>query len=1276
MPIKITVRPGLWLIILIVFLFSAGVSSMIWVFLRGQEPRRAQSQLTQAAASLQDRVQGELNTEVSALERMAAKWQIRPEMSRLEWEYDTRQLLEQHPSLLSIAWMEPAPARNTFNITWSLPTVYEPAVLKLHGLIEDNRSDLITTVLRDRRLCTSKPIVFADRGKAFAIYVPSVVDGRVKGAILGVFHLQVLLDSVFDRLLSTVYTVQLLDGYQQIYARGLPQNSTLDWVYAGTIEVFSERWQLRMWPSPDPQRSNEKLADLLLLGGILVSILLSLLTYYAAKRPKQKFVRQLQLARGIRLRPEDRLAIVESVFAQLPNPLVVVEAEPVPGDGPRLRYANQAFCQLTGYAATELVGKSPRLLFAAEIFATGKLTGPLPLSIQCKSGAMLEREVFPHPILDDTQQARYWVISLDAATSPAAEAPLETLLREAPLAAQVLDAQGRVLFWNPHAEALTGYAAAAVIGKPTPLGVEHPQPGFWARTELNVRRQDGDPLRLLVFTAPLNSSGPERYLSFAVDITKDRLQNEQRDERLRALHALTEQSSDILAILDRNSTIQYINSAVEAILGIQPSALTGAPVQDLIAEIPPAASDPSQLRLRHHDGGFRRLESKLLPLAATPLLLLSARPDHSSPSLLKNLDEPVLTFDRQQRLLSANDAALRLFGVSLESAGRSLAELLPDWLQSPSREHITAAIDQSGSWKGVISFFSPAGRELVVEASLALTPDGARIVALYRDVSHRRLAVEALTLDDAERALNLIGSTEGLWDWNLLTQEAYFSPRWREMLGLRVDEIEPTPQAWFARVHADDLPGVRQSIDSYLRGRQPHLEVEYRVRCSSGDYRWMLARAVAVRSEQGQPRRLVGLQIDIHDQKQRDEVLLFEAFHDSLTGLENRALFLDRLEGLLLGGSPPAALAFLDMKSFSSVNRELGARGGDRALAEMGRRLRETVPPGSYVARHGSDEFLVLLPAPAREQLGALKLLWQSRLSAPFTWQGKEVSIHARVGFALSAELKPGASAESLLQAATRDLTGSTDATPLKLPAFPASQFRVFYHPIIELSTGEISGFEALLRWQHPEQGLLVPGQFLPAAEASGQILDMDRWMLSEATAWIQVLNLRLPHPEPLSLTVNLSSRHFLRAEDTAALAALLQSSRLAPSSLRVELNDLPDPVPPDFLTNLRGLGVRCNLRGSSSESLPDAASFSTDRIKLPRALVRGLASGRNLDKVRAIIGLARRQNLQVVAEGVETLEQLAVLRELQCHLAQGFYFTQPSTASDSERLLARSPRW
>jgi diguanylate cyclase (GGDEF)-like protein/PAS domain S-box-containing protein len=1273
---KITVTPGLWLMTLLVFLLSAGASGSIWLFLRGQESRRAQAQLTRAAASLQDRVQAELDSEVSALRRLAAKWQIRPEMSRLEWDYDVRQLLEQHPSLLSVAWLEPSSSRNSLKINWSLPTVYEPAVLKLHGLIEENRPALLTSVLLDQSLRISEPIVVADRGKAFAVYVPGLVDGRLKGAVLGVFHLQVLLDFVFDRLLPTDYTVRLLDGYQQIYNRGLPKNSANDWEYSGTLEVFSSRWQLRMWPNPDLQRSNERLADMLLLGGLLISALLSLLVYYAAKRPGRKQVRRLAKAPETGLRPEDRLAAIEAVFSQLPYPIVIAEAEVVLGAGPVLRYANPAFCELTGYTNAELAGQSPRLLFASDTLTAGKLSGPSRLSVHCKSGAILERAIYPHPILDEEQQPRFWVISLELATTPA-PAPtsaLAALLAEAPLAAH--DARGQLLFWNEHAETLTGFPAATVLGKATPLGVEHPPPGFLASAELTVRHQNGDPLRLLVLTAPLNSSGPERYLSFAVDVTKDRVQNEELDERLRAFRALAEQASDILAILDRNSTIQYINPAVEALLGISPASLAGGPVQNLVADVPPVATDPLQLRLRHHDGGFRTLESKLLPIEGTPLLLLSARPGDSSSSLLENLEEPVLTFDREQRLLSANEAALRLFGVSLESAGRSLAELLPDWLQFPSREQIAAALDQNGSWKGEISFYAPSGRELVVEASLALSPDGSRIVALYRDISSRRLAVEALTLDDAERSLNLIGSTEGLWDWNLLTDEVYFSPRWREMLGLREAELDPTPKAWFALIHPDDLPGVRHSIDSYLQAQQPHLEIEYRARLDSGDYRWMLARAVAVRSEQGEPRRLVGLQTDIHDQKQRDEVLLFEAFHDSLTGLENRALFLDRLEGLLLRGASPFTIAFLDMESFVSVNRALGARGGDRALAEIGRRLREAVPPGSHVARHGSDEFLVLLPSQTPEQLAALKLLWQSRLAAPFTWQGQEVSFQARVGFALSSDLEPGASAEALLQAATRDLTGSAPAAPPDLPSFPLSQFRVFYQPIVELASGEISGFEALLRWQHPEQGLLVPGQFLAAAEASGHILELDRWMLTEAAAWIQALNLRLPNSGPLSLTVNLSSRHFLSAVDTATLAALLRDSQLPPSSLRVELNDFPDPLPAAFLNNLRGLGVQCNLSGVSSESFAGLPLFAADRIKLSRTLVRGLSSGRHLDKVRSIIGMARRQNLQVVAEGVETLEQLAVLRDLQCHLAQGFYFTQPSTASDSERLLARSPRW
>lgn len=1030
---------------LLVFLLSAGASFSIWFFLRGQETRRARTQLSQAASSLQDRVQAELDSEVSALQRLAAKWQIRPEMSRLEWEYDVRQMLEQHPSLLSVAWMENPPGPGAWRINWSLPTVYEPAILKLHNLIEENRPDLLTAVVRDRRIRISEPIVVADRGKAFAVYVPSVVDGRLKGALLGVFHLQVLLDFVFDRLLSTDYTVQLLDGYQTIYSRGLPKNASFDWEHASTLDVFSSRWQLRMWPNPELQRANERLADMMLFGGLIVSSLLTLLVYFAGSRPARNQMRVVAGSPEPSAPSEDRLALLEAVFAPLSQPVFVAEPEVVLGTGPVLRYVNPALCELTGYQPSELLGKSPRLLFSGEFLSAGRFTAEATLPVQLKSGESLDRILHAQPVFDEeARQIRFWVITLSEPAQPQGPSPLEALLNDAPLPAQVLDARGRVLYWNSLAESVTGYAVADLLGNASPIAVEHPRPGYWARENFTLSHKNGGRLEILAFTAPLSSSGPERYLSLFADMTKDQLAAEQVEQRAISFRALVEQASDLLAILDRNSTIQYINPAVESLLGIRPEALAGASAADLIEEIP-AAGDPLQLRMRHFDGSTRELSGTILPIADTSLLLLAARPEQSVQGILSNLDIPILTLDRDHHVISLNPAAGLLFGLDETAVGRSLSQLLPDWLQSPSRDHISARIEETGSFAGEVSFYTPSGRELVLQVSMARTSDGSRIVALYRDVTATRPAAEALSLDDTERTLNLISSTEGLWDWNLLTGEVYFSPRWKEMLGYDAEAIAPVPDAWFAVVHPDDLPGLRHRLDAYLRGQQAHLEIEYRARLADGQYRWMLSRAVAVRSETGEARRLVGLQTDVHNQKQRDEELLFEAFHDSVTGLENRALFLDRLEGILLRQTMPVTLAFLDIEAFSNVNRELGARGGDKALAAIGRRLRDLVPPGSHIARHGSDEFLVLLPVVDPERLDALKLLWQSRLAAPIAWQGREVSLHVRVGFALASELPPEASAEAMLQAATRHLAGSAEpGDPPELPDFPVSQFRVF----------------------------------------------------------------------------------------------------------------------------------------------------------------------------------------------------------------------------------------
>ena len=254
-----------------------------------------------------------------------------------------------------------------------------------------------------------------------------------------------------------------------------------------------------------------------------------------------------------------------------------------------------------------------------------------------------------------------------------------------------------------------------------------------------------------------------------------------------------------------------------------------------------------------------------------------------------------------------------------------------------------------------------------------------------------------------------------------------------------------------------------------------------------------------------------------------------------------------------------------------------------------------------------------------------------------------------------------------MLQQASRSMADSKPkpSTGTQLDTFQPDQLRVFFHPIVDLQTGEIGGLEALIRWQHPELGLLTPDQFLPAAESSGLILKLDRWMLGEACSKAREINIRTRRIIPLTLTVNLSSSHFLNPTDTRALEEIIRDSEIDPNWLRIELNEQTAYSASDILHHLSQLHARLNIRTDAG-----------DRIKLSPTLVRELTSGRNLDKIRDIIHSAQSRNLLVVAEGVESLEQLAVLRELKCHLAQGFYFTKPASAKDTERLLARSPRW
>ena len=1310
---KVKVRPGLWLLVSIVFMMSMGATLFVWTFQRGHETQRSAKLLLSASETLQDRVQAELDRETNAVQRLAAKWQVRPDLTREEWEYDVRLILEDHPSLLSLAWLPSNPAPGSaadprqvvrdWRVTWSLPAIYEPAVIKLHDLVQENRSDLLQSVVESRRTRITDAIQVADRCKAFAAYVPSIAGGELKGAVMGVFHLQILMDSVFDRLLATDFSIQLMDGYQQIYSRGLGKNQAGDWEHQGTMKIFGSSWKMRLWPNPELQQANERLAGMLLIGGVALSFLLSGLVLIAARRGEPGGRVMLPELRGeaaeSRRKMEERQRVWEAAIANSGDAILVAEAEKVMGSGPLVLFVNEAFTQLTGYAASEIVGKTPKMLIGSEDLRG--LMGRdeavvLSLPIWNKASAALTVELRAKPVRDAQNNATHWVFALKKIETPAVAANpaalLQSLLADTPLAVQVVDAEGLVLNWNALAESVTGWTAEEVVGKPSPIAVKTAELGSLQREDLKLKRKQGLRMDLAVWTAALRDREKAeepvtRWMSFMLDQTTEHLAQEELGQREASFRALLEHASDVLAVLDLDSTFKYINPAVQQVLGFAPDQLIGAPATALLDAQHLHPADAVLLQLHHRDGGLRELETTIRPIAGTSLTMLSAHSKASPTSLLDALEDAIITYDTEYRVSWMNRAAEEVYGfTAVQAKGKTLSEVQPDWLQVPGRDQIRQALEIAGAWKGEISNYSPGGREIVQDVSITVTKDAegrpTGAVAIHRDITAKKPAVDALAVDENTKTLNALGTSEGLWDWNLSTDEVYFSPRWKEMLGYADEEITGDLAEWYMLVHPDDLALLRNKIANYLKGQMEHLEAEYRARTRSGHYRWMTTRAIAMRNQAGEATRLVGLQTDIHAQKDVDEQLLFEAFHDSVTGLANRALFLDRLNGLLAHPDQAFAVAFVDLEQFAQVNEAIGTRGGDEALREIGRRIAESLPPGSFVARHGSDEFVAVVSTADWAKLEAFRALLGSRLAKPFAYAGKELSFPMKIGYATSIDSKYR-SGEEMLQAASRAMAATRNLSAPKAASDPgtelqralaADEFRVFYHPVVELDSGEIIGVEALIRWQHPERGLLTPGDFLDLAETTGWILELDRWMLREACAKALELNTKYRRAEQLVLTVNLSSLHFRSGESFRALEEIIGDSGIDASYLQIELNECADLSREDFSVILKNLGrMQVQLNMNRDREL---LRIPADRIKLPPKLVRGLATGRNIEKAREIIGLARRQNLQVVAEGVETLEQLAVLRELKCHLAQGFYFTKPASAMDTEKLLARGPRW
>ena len=587
--------------------------------------------------------------------------------------------------------------------------------------------------------------------------------------------------------------------------------------------------------------------------------------------------------------------------------------------------------------------------------------------------------------------------------------------------------------------------------------------------------------------------------------------------------------------------------------------------------------------------------------------------------------------------------------------------------------------------------------------------------AIYQHMQLHRIRRQLAERDQlfqliSENAADMIALVDG--DGRRL----YNSPAYLKVLGYSPEDLNATSS--IEQIHPDDRPRVLKAAEKARLSGQGE-RMEYRVRHKDGSWRTLESTASPIRNAKGQTDKLVIVNRDITERKRAEEMLAHNAFHDGLTNLPNRALFLDRLQqALTLSKRHPNykfAVLLIDVDEFKIINDSLGHAAGDDLLIQIGQRLKESVRRADTVsrprtsdvpdrpanddtlARLGGDEFTILLDD-IRDPVEAVRVAErvQAELAIPFVVNQQEIVISASIGIAASSS--PHTHAEDLLRDADIAMYRAKRAGKARCEvsdtamhenavkrlqletdlrkALDLGEFRVYYQPIVSLQTGKITGFEALTRWQRPE-GIVPPLEFIAVAEETGLIIPMNRQLLREACQHLRSWQSEFPSDPPLTMSVNITSREFAQPDLASEIRKSLEQTGIDPSCLQLEIIEtiaMGDAEKSGHvLGQLKALGVRLSIDdfGTGYSSLSRLRRIPVDTLKIDRAFISNMDSDKeNREIVRAIIVLAHNLGLKVVAEGTETEEHINLLKQFNCEMAQGYLFSRPADDQAMLKLL------
>jgi diguanylate cyclase (GGDEF)-like protein/PAS domain S-box-containing protein len=892
-----------------------------------------------------------------------------------------------------------------------------------------------------------------------------------------------------------------------------------------------------------------------------------------------------------------------------------------------------------------------------------------------------------------------------------------------------------IIYVNSRFAQLAGYQREEILGR-NGLFLQEPntdQPslqelrqamaeGREYRTVLRHYRQNGSLFWSELNWAPVRNE--QNHLTHFIGIQTDITEYRQLEETLYAeqarLSGILDIASDAIISVDEKGRIQLFNQGAERIFGYQHEEILGQLLDCLL---------PQEYRTAHQKyiQGFSQSADKARMMGKRPEVLARRKDGTEFPaeasisklelkegkvftaivrditerkraedalresearlsSIIAATSDAIVVVDLQGCIRFANPAAAVLFD-------RPIPELVGFWLGWPL---VASEITE-------IEILKPTRKTITAEMRVTETLwDKEKVyLASLRDITDRKQAEERLRESEEKYRRIVETAAEGIWMLDRDHNTTFVNQQMAAMLGVTIEEI-------VGKNFLDFVDEAERSlVQASIQHRQQGIEEKYdfQLRCKDENPLWVTISARPFFDSEGSYAGTLKMIADISDRKRAEAQLEYNAFYDSLTDLPNRTLFMDRLTHTIRRSqrrdSYPFAVFFLDLDNFKVINDSLGHSAGDRLLVAIAHRLESCLRASDTLARLGGDEFTILLEElDSRQEAIPIAQRIHSALKSPFNLDGRDVFTNISIGIAFDSpdynfpeELLRDADAamyrakalgknhyavfdRQMHEAVLARLQLETD---LRL-ALEREEFFVYYQPIISLSSGQLSGFEALVRWQHPTRGLIAPDKFIPIAEETGLIVPLGWWVLRQACHQLSLWQQQFSLDPPLAIGVNFSGKQLKELDVVQQIEAILAQTGIDGSCLKLEiveslLMDDSEAILGTF-AQLRGMNIQLAIDdfGTGYSSLSYLHRFPVSILKIDRSFVMGMQADRsNGEIVKAVVSLAQALKIDAIAEGIETLEQLTYLQELGCEYGQGYFLARPLEPQAATAFVARA---